>query len=329
MSIKKIITLLFTGSIFFLSACNKDSDVFVPDPGQVTGPDTNWVANITASMPVSVLQNNLLLETFKDSIEVNSSIAVVNSASGLICTFPPNCCQKSNGTDVTGKVYLELLLIRNKGDMIRMAKPTTSNGRILVSGGEFFIKMKKDGEELHLKPGILFQVKYSDPFPSPLMKVFYGDESNPNQFNWTADSLGSASQVIAGNQFYQLYSKSLRWVNCDYFYDTTGGSARIKVQTELPLHFTNTNTSVYMVFNDMKTVVNMYGELSVRKFVSGKVPVNKAVTIVVISKQGNDYYLGKQTTTTGLNVIANGNQNVKITPLKTPLPDIKTYLGTL
>ena len=329
MKIKNIATLFLISSILFLSACQKDTDVFIPDPGQITGPDTNWVANINAGMPVNILKNNLLLETFTDSIEVNANLVTINSASGLTCVFPPLCCQRPNGTPVTGKVYLELLLVKKKGDMIRMAKPTSSNDRLLVSGGEFFIKMKKDGEELQLKPGTFIQVKFADPAPSPLMKVFYGDESNANQFNWVpADSNGTASQITAGNGFYQLYSRNLRWVNCDYFYDTTGAT-RVKVQTELPANFTNANTSVYMVFNEMKTVIGMYGDLATRKFISGKVPVGKPITVIVLSKQGDDYYLGKQITTSGLNTVGNNNQHVTITPIKTPLADIKAYLGTL
>ncbi len=330
MNYKNIIPLLFISSSLLLTACQKDTDVFIPDPGQVSGPDTNWVATITAGMPVTILQNNLLLETYTDSFEVNANLATVNAtAAGLNINFPPFCCQRPNGLTVSGKVYLELLLLKNKGDMIRMARPTSSNNRLLVSGGSFFIKLKKDGEELQLKPNTYIQVKFADPQPSPLMKVFYGDESNPNQFNWLpADTAGTASQVIAGNQFYQLYSRNLRWVNCDYFYDTTGAN-RVKIQTELPAHFTNANTSVYLVFNEMRTVVGMYGEPTVKKFISGKVPVGKPITIVVISKQGNDYYLGKQISNSGLNVTGNSNQSVPITPIKTGLADIKAYLGTL
>jgi hypothetical protein len=330
MNLKKILNFLFIGSTFFLNACQKDLDVFIADPGQITGPDTNWVNSISASMPVTILQNNLLLTKIEDSIDINSNITTLtNLASGLTCIFPPLCCQKPNGTPVTGKVYVELLLVKTRGDMIRMAKPTSSNGRLLVSGGEFFIKLKKDGDELQLKPGTFFQVKYNDPQPSPLMKVFYGDETNPNQFNWLAsDTAGTILPVTAGNTFYSLYTKNLRWINCDYFYDSVG-ITRVGIQTELPPNFTNANTSVYLVFNDIRSVLGMNPEISIKKFVSVKVPSGKPVTIVVLSKQGDDYYLGKQVTISGLNIVGNSNQNVKITPLKTSLIDIKSFLATL
>jgi hypothetical protein len=328
MKLNKLILSFLTATGIFLLSCNKDSDVFVPDAGQVTGPDTNWVASIGSNMPVMILENNLRLETHLDSIEVNSNIATVNNTtSGLICNFSPNCCQKSNGTAVTGKVYVELLLLKKKGDMVRMAKPTTSNGRLLVTGGCFFIKLKKDGEELQLKPNAAVQVKYTEPQTSPLMKVFYGDESNPAQFNWLpSDTGGIISPVTAGNQFYELYSKNLRWVNCDYFYDTTG-AVRTKVQTELPNNYTNTNTIAYLVFNDLRIVVKMNGDHVIKKFVSGKIPVGKNITVIVISKQGDYYFLGKNAVTTANT--GSLNQSVPINPVKTSLNDIKAYLATL
>ena len=124
---------------------------------------------------------------------------------------------------------------------------------------------------------------------------------------------------LAGTEIYGFIAQQIKEVIPD----------AVKIQTELPAHFTNANTSVYLVFNEMRTVVGMYGEPTVKKFISGKVPVGKPITIVVISKQGNDYYLGKQISNSGLNVTGNSNQSVPITPIKTGLADIKAYLGTL
>jgi hypothetical protein len=36
--------------------------------------------------------------------------------------------------------------------MVRLDKPTTSFGRVLISGGEIFIRIRKEYEELHLVP---------------------------------------------------------------------------------------------------------------------------------------------------------------------------------
>lgn len=324
----KIATLLLISGIVLLNACKKNSDVFVPDPGQVTGPDTNWVSNITASMPASVLKASLSIEPYRDSFEINANSVTITTPFGLECTFTPNCAVDNSGP-VTGKVYVELLLVKKKGDMIRMDKPTTSDGRLLVSGGEIFVNLSKNGNNLHLAQGARVYIRYQDAPVSTQMKFFNGDESSIEKFNWIRNLDSSSNIIVPSSLGYQVVSNSLRWINCDYFYDSTNAN-RTKVQTELPSHFTNANTNVYMVFNDMRTVMGMYGDPYVKKFISGKVPVGKAVTIVVLSKQGNDLYLGKQTITTAIGVGGTAsNQNVSILPVKTSKTDILAYLGIL
>ena len=82
-----IITILIA-TLFILNACKKDSEVFVPDPGQITGPDTNWYASITTLMPVNDLQKSLFLSPDIDSIDVSNNADTIHSASGLQCIFP-------------------------------------------------------------------------------------------------------------------------------------------------------------------------------------------------------------------------------------------------
>ena len=324
---KKIVTLLLTACILFLNACKKDSDVFVPDPGQVTGPDTNWVNSITSSMPASIMKTNLLIDPYRDSFEVNANYATINTSLGLQCIFPPNCCIDNLGVAVTGKVQVEIYVIKKKGDMVRMDKPTTSDGRLLVSGGEIFINLLKNGQPITLAPSAKVYLRYIDYPVSTQMKLFYGEIINIERFNWNINH-DTTNLLAAFNQGYEISTKRLHWINCDYFYDTTT-SNRTKVQTELPPNFTNANTYVYLVFNDMRAVMGMYGEPSVKKFISSTVPTGKAVTIVVLSKQGNDFYLGKQTVTTALSSGVSVNQNVSITPLKTARADILSFLANL
>ena len=91
MKLKTIILLLFAGG-FLLTACQKNTDIFVPDPGQTNGPDTIWQATITAAMPVSILKRNLLPETYVDSFIVGANIATVITPLGVQINFPPNSC---------------------------------------------------------------------------------------------------------------------------------------------------------------------------------------------------------------------------------------------
>ena len=324
---RKLLTGLFIAAGFLFNACQKDIDVFVPDAGQLNSPDTSWYSTITATMPVTAVRNSLSLPTYTDSIQVNNSNAYITTPFGLLIGFPPNCCSGNAGQVITGTVQVELMLIKKRGDMIRMNKTTTSNGRLLVSGGEIFVSLKKEGVAVQLKQGVRIQIRQVETAPSTLMRFFAGDESNAERFNWlpTTDTLNT---LVIGTQGYEIMTNHLRWINCDHFFDTTGTS-QITVTADLASYFTNANTIAYTVFKDLRSVVGMYGDPATRKFATGRVPAGKAVTVVVISKQGNDYFLGYENTTTASPTSGTPVQHVTVKPVIKSLPDILNFLNTL
>jgi hypothetical protein len=318
---KKIVTIVLIAGAFLFTACQKNIDAFVPDP-LTNAPDTNWYNTITSPMAVTALQNDLKIKPAADSFEVNNT-TVDRNIGGMQLIFTPNCCTSSTGQAITGKVNIEALLIKNKGDMVLMNKPTSSNGQLLVSGGEIFISLNQNGQQLQLAPNGRVAISYADAAPNAKMKLFYGDETTPGQFNWVP----SRDSIFASNQFYEMVSSKLRWINCDYFYDTTG-TIRSTVSAHLPFNYTNANTETFLVFKTIRSVLGMYADVPEKRFISARVPDKLAATVVAISKQGNDYFLGKEQITTGINVTA-GNQKVSLTPVKTSLADIKAFLATL
>ena len=325
---RKIVCLLLIVTVFLLNACQKNSDVFVPDAGQLNGPDTSWYSTITPDMPVSAVKNDLLLSSYFDSIQVNNNPAYITTPFGMQCIFPPHCCVGSFGQTITGNVKVEVILIKKKGDMIRMNKPTTSNNRLLVNGGDIFIRLKKDSNEVQLGPNIKIQIRYSDAPISTQMRFFGGDESNSERFNWLPDTNSSNNNVSPNPQGYEITTNHLHWVSSEYFYDTTGIS-RVSLAADLAAYFTNANTIAFTVFNDFRSVIAMYGDISSRKFSTPRLPVGKAVTVVVISKQGNDYFMGYQNTVTAMPVAGGSTQAVTVKPIKRSLSDILYFLNSL
>jgi hypothetical protein len=307
-----------------LHACQKDSDVFTPN-SPTTIIDSNWIVSPGAASPITLLKAALRPPMYQDSFEVNVNPATVNSASGLRCTFPGLCCiNPTTGTQYLGRIMVDMMLVKTKGDMIRADKPTISDGRMLVSGGEMFVQLSSGGQQLVLAPGKTIGLRYNESPTTSQMKYFYGDESNPNQFNWVRSD--STDSVFAGPGVYEVLSRRLRWINVDYFFDTTGVNMT-KVEASLPSYYTNANTVVYLVFNNLKTVLGMYGTPATRVFRSASVPVGQPVTVVVISKQGDDYYLGYRSTTTQA---SGSSPNLAVvSPTVTTIDNIKAYLATL
>ncbi len=325
---RRIVALLLISAGLYLSACQKNSDIFVPDPSQINGPDTNWYSVIAPTMPVSSLKEGLATEVYTDSIQVNSNTAYITTPFGLLCGFPPHCCAGNSGQTITGTVKVDLMLVKKKGDMIKQNRPTTSNNRLLVSAGEIFVRLKQNNQDLQLAPGVKITLRFPDAPINTQMRFFAGDETNPQQFNWLPNPDQVNNTIGITSQNYEVQTNRLRWVGVEYIYDTTG-IALTTVTTQLDPQFTNANTIVYAVFKDYRSVVALNGDLSTRKFSSVKLPVGKEITVIVLSKQGNDYFMDHKTVTTVSSASTPGNQTVQVKPVITTLANIKTYLDTL
>ncbi len=325
---KKITILILIAGSFLLNACQKDIDVFVPDAGQLNGPDTTWQNTITATTPVSVLKNNLLAEPYRDTITVNANIATLATPFGMQVNFPANCCVNGASQPVTGKVDVEIQVVKKKGDMIRLDKPSIFNDSALTTAGQIFITLKKNGQLLQLAPGIRYNINYVDLPTNQQMKFFIGDEGNAQAFNWFPTPDPGLDTIIITPQSYQIYTKRLRWISVAQPFEINT-SGRVSVTADIAAYFTNANTVVFTVFKDVRSVVAMRPDLGTRKFITGRLPVGKAITVVVISKQGNDYYLGFESAVTQTVSSSPSVQHVNVVPIKKSLAQILSYLNTL
>ncbi len=300
-------------------------DYFVADPGQQFL-NTNWYTTISDTLPVMDLKQNLLLPLLIDNFTIpyNSGPLNLLFTSGLQCSIFP-ASLSAGGQAVTGKIDVQTILLKNKGDMIRMDRPTISNDKVLVSGGSFYIAFTKVGNPIRIVSGTI-GIHYTENNPSSAMKLFNGDSTNTQQFNWMPN-VADSNNVVADSGGYKILTKKLNWLNCGYFYDTA--APKTMVAASLPTYFTNATTIAFLAFNDVRSVVCMYGTTATKQFITGNVPVGKPARVIIISKQGNSYYLGQQTVTTASPAAGLTVQFVAITPVKTTLDNIKQYLDAL
>jgi hypothetical protein len=328
---KKTLVLSLVSAIFILNSCIKEMDVFIPDPGQVSGPDTIWYSAITSSMPVVTLKKNLLLPRDIDSIQNNLSSSFVSS-SGLQCSIDTNSFLDDSGHIVRGKIAIETNLLIKKGDFIKMSNPTSSGNKIMISGGAFFVNATNNGKQLRLAPDKKFTVQYNVVNTFPALNLYNGDGSNIEKFNWiqNADTVNGKNTVVSVSNSFEIVCNKLNWMNCQYQFDTAG-IKYTNISVTLPPTYTNFNTIAYLVFNDFNSVLGIYGNNKTRTFMIGGVPVGRSVKVVTITKEGNFYYLGNQEFVTAQVPQAGSNsiQNINIIPNKQSLLSIKEFLTGL
>ena len=325
-------TLVYLIAVLFsLSACQKNLDTLIPDS---PSPGTTWYNTIPDTAPVNSLKASLKLELQSaDSFTVFSSGTTGYSGGSfdLFFSIPQGALMNdASGQTFSGMAYIKTLLLKTKGDFIKMGMPTTSNGSLLVSGGAFYVSLKDaNGNNLSISPNHNIGVTFNDTPVFQQMKVFHGNQVAPSGFNWLPAADTQLNQVSAGTNFYITYTNKLDWVGCSYSYDNTGsGTVQTRVAIDLPSYYTNANSIVYLAFDDMKSVIELSGDAVTRQFRSPLIPVGKQATIVVMSKQANDYFLGStQTITT--TAAQGGFQNVTMNSTISSLPEIKSYLSTL
>jgi hypothetical protein len=326
MKLNKHILFVIVSTVLILSACQKEnSDIFLPYNGPGAGADTNWFTNIDPSMPVSLLKSDLTMSTYTDSIEINNNATELIASSGLQCLFQANCLTDSGNETIRGKIMMQSILMQKKGDMIRQNKPTTSNGYVISSAGMFFIKLKKDGSPLKLASHSKLNILYRDTPNIPLIKLFYGADASQGVLNWYMNN-DPANNIMPFNEGYQVNTNRLDWINAGYVIDSNT-SQNISINITLAKHFTNANTVAWLVFKDYRSVISLKGDAVSRKFSCNDIPSGKEATIIVISRQVNDYYMGSKNITTF--ATGGASLSVAVAPVKTSLDALLQYLNSL
>lgn len=325
----KHLLLLLTTTLIVFSACKKDSDIFIMDQAQATAQDTVWQNTLTTTMPAALLKNSLSLGSVSDTFQISDNTTTLKSLTGLDFTFPGMSCLDTYNNAITGDVELKTLLVKSKGDLIRMGTPTVSDDdQLLVSGGTFYTGLKKAGNKLHLNNGVNFNVRYYESTHYPNIQVFNADGAGPNRFGWIKNDDITNNNVLSNNDSLSITSNKLNWVNCGYYYDFTGID-KTSIVTDMPKNFTNTTTIVYLAFKNIRSVVELYGDANSYKFSSIDIPAGQDATLIVMSKQGTDYYFGTQDITTQAPAAVGKPQTISINPAKSSLENIKTYLSSL
>jgi hypothetical protein len=329
--VKLILPTLFILIVF--SGCKKEfSEEFHVYNNGLN--DVEWRTQSTSTDPTNeitaVLSNDfpVLLDTLNTdssrTLKFNDSLSI--SLTGLAGngTAP--------GTSINGTFVVKLIHLKKKGDFIRFAKPTTSFNALLHTSGAFNTILYKNGQPIQLDTITKYNIAYSFVNNTNTMRYFYEDSITNNldtiktwfQSNYYGgvypyQFVDSITNIV--NKGYNIYSRKLNWISSNKYNDSTLPSTSVHVK--LPANFNNTNSQVYAVFNNQATIVRLKPNLTAKEFTFEKIPLNSNPTFVVISKIGNDLFLG-----TSVHTVINSNV-INITPQTRTLNFIQAYLDSL
>ncbi len=157
-------------------------------------------------LQVERLQSKLNFETeFIQQFKIApDSIVEVIGEKGTKIIFNSNDLEGTllNGPNIKDSLYVNLIELTTKQDLLLANTQTVSNGKWLISGGAFKIDITANGESLTLKDGKTIKVELPKTTADTDMQLFYGERGLNNNMNWTLSNTN-----LQEKKFYSIYFK--------------------------------------------------------------------------------------------------------------------------
>lgn len=128
------------------------------------------------------------------------SITNVQSRGGLKLSVDPAFIEREDGSPLQGNIEVSIVELTNVDDLFKSNAATISNGRLLASGGSYFIGMKNGKSKIRIKKGASLQAEFPV-LKKEDMQLFYGQRDVDGNMNWTEanDKLQSQYETISFN----------------------------------------------------------------------------------------------------------------------------------
>jgi hypothetical protein len=162
--------------VFLLISC-KDESV-----KQETKPtnDTKIIAEVSGKNAFTT--DNLELQLFKANANEG---AVIKGKNGTRLDIPKNAFTDSEGKPATGEITIELKEALSMSDIVLGRLTTTSDGKMLSTGGMVYVNARQGDSKLSLAKSKEITITVPTKDYKPEMLVFTGEKDENGSVNWT------------------------------------------------------------------------------------------------------------------------------------------------
>lgn len=119
----------------------------------------------------------------------------ITGAKGTIIHVDPNRLETVDGSPIGNNIQIELLELTDYSSLVLNNAQTISNGRILVTGGAYYINMTSDGHQLKMKQGKGVEVEFPK-LTEDEMGLFLGERDSLGQISWISTSANFETKDI-------------------------------------------------------------------------------------------------------------------------------------
>jgi hypothetical protein len=219
----------------------------------------------------------------------NSSGGVSTTSQGVKIYFPPNGFVTESGSSVTGNVDVSIKEILTPQEMILNNMPSMSGGMPLESGGEFQIKVSKNGQPLKLSAGnfLKIEIPKKPAISMSGMQVFNGVSDAQGNTDWRLNN--NPGNFVVGDStlfaYSSLFCDNINWINCDKFYNEPTVTFTV-YPNNAP---SNDSTNVFVHLTGRNTVVKMNWTRGLSYFNSDKLLAVPSTIVGISVKNGQLY----------------------------------------
>ncbi len=224
------------------------------------------------------------------------------------------------------QLQVEVTEVLDKSDLLARGIHTATypGGQLLESGGMVYVRATCDGSPLQLFPNRSLKVQIpANELKSDMLAFQDAGQNSPDFLGWqaTGDPAYLAEWISDANVLhgYELYPSRLGWIGAGRLLP----EATSKLCVQLPTGMTDQTARVFLVFKNFPAVVNLPYAAGTQSFCFDQAPEGYPVQVVVISKLGEDYWLGNQETEIG------SNTSFYLEPHKTTEADLLAFLKDL
>ena len=241
---------------------------------------------------------------------------VVTGEKGTKVTFFATSFKKKDGTILTsGSVKIVLQEMLTGPEMILANKTTTSDGKLLISGGQIFISAYSGLEELLVNQNAKIQVQIPNNNLGS-MALYKGNVKERDSIkedttiNWVKekdtvainlDSAQGGGGAAGGGlkEYFKFDFGDFGYWNCDQLYSDPNPKTELHIKT--PAGFVDSNTQIYIYFVAINSVAKCEGfKLQTNEFYlnHSEAPVGMSIKIVLIAKKDGIHYLDTKSAVT-------------------------------
>lgn len=252
-------------------------------------------------LPPSAVEFNSLREI---ALRQHTETALFNAEDGISFTSDdgatiriPADCLTLDGNMVTGEVELTFSDIYQRRDMLPTNKPTMGlkpNGdkAMLITGGEFFIEVRKDG--VLLDSGCTFQLRVpvdNTGGADPEMILWKGIIDENGNLTWEEIEPNGNARLFIENDFYTVFAGEFGWTNIDRFYSDPRDKTTMMV--EVPEGFDDTNSAVYISYDGEPNALAQLDTFDEQSGIFsehyGQIPIGLQVHLIFATAEGENW----------------------------------------